>query len=448
MAQMSGMDKYKFRRALEQIEEAVGRGTELVSVYIPPDRPIFDVTNYLRGEQSQSSNIKSASTRKHVTQAIESAMQRLKAYKMPPPNGLVLFTGHKQVGADQTQMVTFVLEPPEPVVSFLYRCDSKFYTEPLHEMLAEKDVYGLLVIDWSEATLGMLRGKRIEVIKNLQWQVPSKHRMGGQGSRRFGGGHDIAVHGWYKKIGELMTEAFLTRPEIKGIIIGGPGYSKEEFATGEFVHHELKKKILPTFLDVGYTDEYGLRELVEKSREILSGLDLMREKTLVQRLMEEIRKADGGLAAYGEEQVRNALRLGAVDTLLVSEGLRKASAKLRCANGDWEGEKTIEDAGELPTCPKDGGPLTVVESRELLDDLTMMAGQTGTNVELISKDSEEGQLLLRARGNRRHPAVPGDVMGHDPWSELREVAEGVRRSIESALHVKTPGTLDEAPEGR
>src|SRR5438552_1676582 len=295
MAQMSGMDKYKFRRALEQIEEAEGRGTELVSVYIPPERPIFDVTNYLRAELSQSSNIKSASTRKHVTQAIESAMQRLKAYRMPPPNGLVIFTGHKQIG-------------------------------------------------------------------------------------------------------ELRTEAFLNRPEIKGITIGGPGYSKEEFATGDFVHHELKKKIIPTFLDVGYTDEYGLRELVENSREILSGLDLMREKTFVQRLMEEIRKADGGLAAYGEEQVRNALRLGAVDTLLVSEGLRKARAKLRCANGDWEGEKTIDDAGELPTCPKDGGPLTVAESRELIDDLTMMAGQTGTNVELISKDSEEGQLLLRAFG--------------------------------------------------
>ena len=398
MAQITGMEKYKFRRALEEIEAAQGRGTELVTVYVPPERPISDVTNYLRGELSQSSNIKSAGTRKNVTQAIESAMQRLKGYRMPPPTGLVVFTGHVSVGADQTKMVAYVLEPPEPVASFRYRCDSKFYTEPLHEMLAEKDVYGLVVIDWSEATLGMLRGKRIEVIKNLQSQVPSKHRMGGQSARRFERGHDIAVHEWYKKIGELMTEAFLTRPEIKGIIIGGPGYSKEEFATGEFVHHELRKKILPTFLDVGYTDEYGLRELVEKSREILSGLDLMREKTLVQRLMEEIRKADGGLAAYGEEQVRNALRLGAVDTLLVSEGLRKARAKLQCANGDWEGEKTIDDAGELPTCPKDGGPLTVAESRELIDDLTMMAGQTGTNVELISKDSEEGQLLLRAFG--------------------------------------------------
>ena len=398
MAQITGMEKYKFRRALEEIEAAQGRGTELVTVYVPPERPISDVTNYLRGELSQSSNIKSAGTRKNVTQAIESAMQRLKGYRMPPPTGLVVFTGHVSVGADQTKMVAYVLEPPEPVASFRYRCDSKFYTEPLHEMLAEKDVYGLVVIDWSEATLGVLRGKRIEVIKNLQSQVPSKHRMGGQSARRFERGHDIAVHEWYKKIGELMTEAFLTRPEIKGIIIGGPGYSKEEFATGEFVHHELRKKILPTFLDVGYTDEYGLRELVEKSREILSGLDLMREKTLVQRLMEEIRKADGGLAAYGEEQVRNALRLGAVDTLLVSEGLRKARAKLQCANGDWEGEKTIDDAGELPTCPKDGGPLTVAESRELIDDLTMMAGQTGTNVELISKDSEEGQLLLRAFG--------------------------------------------------
>src|SRR3989449_2100471 len=106
--------------------------------------------------------------------------------------------------------------------------------------------------------------------------------------------------------------------------------------SGEYLHHELKKKVLPTFLDTGYTDEYGLRELVEKSREILSGLDLMREKSLVQRLMEEIRKEDGGLAAYGEEQVRHALQLGAVETLLVSEGLRKSRLRLRCANGDWE----------------------------------------------------------------------------------------------------------------
>src|SRR2546425_9898137 len=329
---------------------------------------------------------------------MEPATRWWRSSRMRPPNGVVVFTGHKQSGADQTEMVAFVLEPPEPVASFLYRCDSKFYTAPLHEMLAEKALYGLLVIDWSEATLGLLRGKRIEVIKNLQSQVPSKHRMGGQSARRFERGHDIAVHEWYKKIGELLTEAFLNQPDLSGIIIGGPGYSKEEFATGDYVQHELKNNVLPPFLDTGYTDEYGLRELVEKSREILSGLDLMREKSLVQRLMEEIRKADGGLAAYGEDQVRHALQLGAVETLLISEGLRKSRLKLRCANGDWEGEKTVSEDGELPTCPKDGGPLTVVENRDLIEDLTSIAGGMRTTVELISTDSEEGQLLLRAFG--------------------------------------------------
>ncbi len=398
MAEMSSMDKYKFRRELEEIEKAQGRGTELVTVYVPPNRPIFDVSNYLRAEYSQSSNIKSASTRKHVMQAIESCLQRLKSYKMPPANGLVIFTGHKQIGADQTEMVAYVLEPPEPVQSFLYRCDSKFYTEPLHEMLREKELYGLVVIDRSEATIGLLRGKRIEVLKNLQSLVPSKHRMGGQSARRFERLIEIAAHEWYEKLGNLMTEAFLNRPEIQGILIGGPGYTKEYFATQEFIHHELRKKIIPTFIDTGYTDEYGLRELVEKARDVLSGIDLMREKTLVQRLMEEIRKEEGGLAAYGEDQVRHALELGAVDTLLISEGLRKLRLSLKCQNGDWEGEKTVADEAAIPPCPKDDGALSVVAKRDIIEEFSTLAGNTGTKVELISKESEEGQLMLRAFG--------------------------------------------------
>jgi len=398
MAERSTMDRYKFRRALEEIEKASGRGTELVSVYVPPARQIFDVSNYLRGEYSQSSNIKSASTRKHVTQAIESTLQRLRMYKQPPPNGLVIFSGHEQIGADQTQMVVHVIEPPEPVPSFLYRCDSKFYTEPLRDMLTEKDVYGLVVIDRSEATLGLLRGKRIEVIKNLQSLVPSKHRMGGQSARRFERLIEIAAHEWYKKVGDLMTEAFLSRPEIQGILIGGPGFTKEYFATQDYLHHEVKKKVIPTFLDAGYTDEYGLKELVEKSREILAGIDLMREKSLIQRFMEEVRQENGGLAAYGEAEVRQALEHAAVGTLLLSEGLRKSRAKVRCGNGDWEGEVTLADGAAPSVCPVDGGPVAVVESRDLVEELSEKAEGTGGTVELISGDSEEGALLLKAFG--------------------------------------------------
>ncbi len=391
---MSTMDKYRFRRALEEIERAEGRGTELVSVYVPPDRPVFDVTNYLRGEYSQSSNIKSASTRKHVMQAIESIINRLKQWRMPPPNGLVCFVGHKDVGADQTQMIAYVLEPPEPVQSFLYRCDSRFYTEPLHEMLAEKDVYGLIVIDRKEATIGLLRGKRIEALKNMESQVPSKHSMGGQSARRFERLIEQAAHEFYKKVGDVVTEAFLNRREIKGILIGGPGYTKDYFLKEEYLHHELNKRVLGTF-DTGYTNENGLRELVENAREVLRDLDLMREKGLVQRLMEEIRKEDGGLAAYGEDRVRRALELGAVDVLLVSEGLRKLRLRVRCTNGHEE-VRTVADEATLPKCPACGADYALVEKRDIVDELSALAERTNAKVELVSNDSDEGGLLLKA----------------------------------------------------
>jgi len=398
MAEMSSLDKYRFRRDLEEIEKATGRGTELVTVYVPPDKQISDVANYLRGEYSQSSNIKSQSTRKRVQGAIESILQRLKVYRQPPANGVVFFTGHKATEADQTQMVAFVVEPPEPVASFLYRCDSRFYMEPLHEMLVEKDTYGLVVIDQGEATLGLLRGKRIETLKNVQSLVPRKHRMGGQSARRFERLHELAIHEFFKKIGDLMTEAFLTR-ELRGILVGGPGYTKEQFAGGGYIHHELVKKLLTPSFDVGYTDENGLREVVEAARGTLKHLDLMREKDLMQRLMEEIRKPDGGLATYGEAQVRRALELGAVETLLVSEGLRRARAKLRCGNCGHEIEATIEDGKPLDPCSNcSEDKMAVQDRRDLVVEFTERATSMGTRVELVSRESEEGELLLRAFG--------------------------------------------------
>ena len=396
MPESTALSKYKFLRGLEEIEKAVGRGTELVSLYIPPEKQISDVSGYVRNEYSQSSNIKSASTRKHVMSALESIQSRLKYYRQAPENGLVLFIGHKQIGADQTEMVQYVLEPPMPVPTFIYRCDSSFFTEPLREMLIEREIYGLVVIDRSEATLGLLKGKRIETIKNVQSLVPSKHRMGGQSARRFERLIEQAAHEFYKKVGDLMTEAFLNQKDIKGVLIGGPGYTKEYFIKGGYIHHEISKKIIPSYLDVGNTDEYGLKELVERARNVLSGLDLMREKDLVQKLMVEVSKVDGGLAAYGESAVRHALELGAVDSLLLSEGLRKTRVKLNCASCGQENIKTLDKDESPEECPNCGAMMSVAESQDIIEELSIKADQTGTKVEMISRESEEGELLFKA----------------------------------------------------
>lgn len=389
--------RYDFKRALEEIREIHGRGTELVSVYVPPDKLISDVANYLRNEYSQSQNIKSKRTNKAVTGAIESILARLKYFKTPPENGVIFFVGEAPTAGDQTKQVQYVLEPPEPITSFLYRCDSEFYTEKLWDMLDEKQTYGLLVIDRSESTIGLLKGKRVMTVKNIQSLVPSKHGRGGQSALRFERLIEIAAHEFYKKTADVANEAFLAQPDLKGVLIGGPGPTKEFFVKEEYLHHELRKKIIDTF-DTGYTDEYGLKELVEKAKDSLIDLDLMREKALMQRLLEEIRKSDGGLASYGEDQVRHALEMGAVDTLLLSEGLRKKRVAISCPKCGWSGWLTV-DREEDARCPKCPQVDPVVENVvDLVDNFYEAASKVGTKVELLSVDSEEGEMLMKAFG--------------------------------------------------
>ena len=351
----------------------------------------------LRNEQSQASNIKSKTTMKNVTSAIDSIAARLKTYKAPPENGVVIFCGEVPRAGDQTKMVQYVINPPEAITAFLYRCDSTFFTDPLQSMMLDKKCYGLITIDRSEATLGLLIGSRIQVLKHFDSLVPSKHHQGGQSSVRFERLIEIAAHEFFKKVADNATEVFLNRPELLGILIGGPGATKDFFVKEEYLHHELRKKVVTPLVDTGYTDESGLRELVQNAQNIITDMQLTKEKEYMQRLFTEIRKTDGGLSCYGEDEVRNALDMGAVDMLLISESLSKRRVTVQCPSGH-EHELTVKDADERIACPDCGATATVIKDEDLIDDFFMRADAFNTRVQIISPDSEEGDMLLKAFG--------------------------------------------------
>lgn len=397
MRELTDREKLDFKRKLEELASYKGRATELISLYVPPERQISDVAAYLRDEYGQSSNIKSKSTRKNVTGAIESILSKLKYFSKPPENGVVFFVGHVAKGASQTQMVSFTLEPPDPLVTFLYRCDSLFYIEPLQDMLTEKKSYGLIVMDRSEATIGLLKGKRIHAIKTFESGVMGKHRMGGQSALRFERLIEISAHEYYKKLAGIANDAFLAEPELLGIIIGGPGATKRYFAEKDFLHHELKKKLLDP-VDTSYTDEYGLREMVENAMPMLQGMELLQEKRLMKRFLSEVKKTENSLATYGEAHVRQALLMGAVDTLLVSEGLKKRSLQIRCQSCGVVDARIAKGDETEWKCNKCQSPMEVVEEKDLIDEYYEIAGTVGTKVEIISVESSEGDILLKAFG--------------------------------------------------
>ena len=388
--------RYEFKKALEGLSNLKGRGTELISLYIPPERQIYDVVAYLREEFSTSANIKSKSTRKNVLSAIESIMSKLKYYKQPPETGLVFFVGHVQKRGDQTEMFSQIIEPPEPIQTFIYKCDSQFFTEPLMAQLKAKDVYGLIVIDRKEATIGFLNGTSISVVTNEQSLVPSKHHQGGQSSRRYERLIEIAANDYFKKIGEIINNTYMPIiRDMKGIFIGGPGATKNFFFENDYLFNDIKRKVVDLY-DVGYTDESGLRELVEKAAESMKDMEIAREKDIVNKFMREVRKGDEGLAVYGEKEVQESLERKAVDILILSDGIRKTKYYYTCPSCS-----NTAEFGERPednTCPKCGAGMELDHEDDLVRRLFSMAEESGAKVEMIGEESEEGKLLKKAFG--------------------------------------------------
>ena len=401
MTEMTPRQKYDLKRKIEELKSCRGRHTELISLYVPPSKQIFDVSTYLKNEFSQSQNIKSKTTMKNVLSAIESIMSRLRKYKQPPENGIIFFVGHKSVGSDKTEMVAYEIEPPMPITTFLYRCDSLFYTEPLAEMLTEKDIYGLFLIDRRECTVGMLRGNRVELLKYMTSQVPGKHGRGGQSQRRFERLTEIAAHEWFVKCGEKASEIFLQEENLKGILVGGPGPTKQYFVDETFLHYEIQEKIIDIF-DTGYTDEFGLKELVSSASETMSNLKISQEKKVMKRFLKEVTKTEKSLAVYGEQQVRKALDMGVVDVLLLSENLRKYRVTLSCLSCGYSEQRTLSEDNlketKSPNCTKckTSATMEITEKMDLIDELSDLAEKTGCNVQLISLGSEEGDSLYSA----------------------------------------------------
>jgi len=390
---------YEFRRKLEELKKLKGRGTELITLYIPPDKQIPDVTNKLKEESSQSSNIKSKSTRKNVGAALESITGRLKNFRRPPENGLVFFVGHVKKSGDQTYMYQELMEPPEPVPIYLYRCDSDFYLDPLTDMLKPKDVFGLVVVDRSEATIGVLRGSKTVILKNIQSRVPSKHGRGGQSQQRFERLIEIAAHEFFKKVGDVASD-FLLQENVQGLLIGGPGSTKDYFAEKDFLDYRLKEKIVDTF-DTGYTNEFGLTELMQKAEEVLKDLDIMKEKELMMRFLREVTKSTKSLASYGEEEVRKHLIMGAVEILLLSKSLRRYRNTLSCKSCGFELMRTEDreiEVSEDLICQKCKSTSIEVASVDLVEELSREAEKMNTAVELIGDEFSEGQTLVSAFG--------------------------------------------------
>ncbi len=398
----SSLELYHLKHTLKLLDKkgAATNSTSLITLYIPPGTQMSEITSLLRNEYGTASNIKDKKTGKAVMDAISSILARLPNYKIGE-NGLVIFAG---ITDDKNKVEFFAIDPPEKVSIKTYRCETRFDTDHLKAMLSDKDQYGIIAIDRGGATFAVIRGSDLRIIHEQDSFVPSKHGRGGQSQGRIERGIEILAEEFFSKMAELANKIYVDENPVKFLIVGGPAMSKDQFLENKNLDYRLKEKIFKVY-DVGYTGQQGIREILEKAKDDLEEIGLVKERNLVEKFKKELSIGSNKIT-YGEEAVRNALKMGAVDIILFSEGIDKVYIHLNCKNCEFKHLVSKASDDMLPVelnsenfeCPNchEKNTTFVEDEEELIDEIERLARDSGAKIEVISTKHESGAELLRS----------------------------------------------------
>ncbi len=394
---------YKIRKTLNELSQVSGHGTELISVYIPKGKQLHEVITQLKEEQGTADNIKSDLTRTHVVDSLGKVVQRLRLYKKTPERGLVIFCGalpREGGGPIGTEVIkAFELDPPKDLKTFLYRCDDHFHVDILKDMLKDENLIGFLAIDAKDAGWGLLHGDKIEVLSETGSGVAGKHRQGGQSAKRFQKLREMELTYYFNRVAETTKEYFIDIYPIKGLIISGPGPTKEDFIKGDYLEYRLQDMIIAT-IDSSYSGSEGIREAFAKAGDILSDYRMVEEKQIVEKLFQHI-NSHSGLGAYGLKEIIELLKNNVVDTLIITDDTELNRVEVKCKRCQHIQEEMVERPNVIPRktellnspCPNCKAMDLEASEQDIVDYLALIAAKTGSKIEVISGKAEHGVML-------------------------------------------------------
>ena len=394
---------YKIRKTIEELSKIAGRGTELITVYIPKGKQLHEVITILKEEQGTADNIKSDLTRTHVVDSLSKVVQRLKLYKKTPERGLAIFCGalpREEGGPPGSEVVkAFEIDPPKDMQTFLYRCDDHFHVDILKNMLKDENMIGFLAVDAKDAGWGLLHNDKIEVLKETSSGVAGKHRQGGQSAKRFQKLREMELTYYFNRLATITREYFIDIYPIKGLVISGPGPTKEEFINNNYLEYRLQNMIIAT-IDASYSGSEGIREAFVKSSDILSNFRMVEEKQIVEKLFNEINN-NTGLGIYGLDDIINHLKNNIVNKIIITDNTELYRIESKCKKCEHIQEKIVERIKVISTktelqnssCPSCKSTDINVFDQDIIDYIAILALKTGTSVEVISGVSEHGTML-------------------------------------------------------
>lgn len=161
-------------------------------------------------------------------------------------------------------------------------------------------------LDEDEATIAVLRQSGIEFIADIY-----SHRSGKMYQSKYNEN---------EYFGEIISVLKTNKTKESTLVILGPGFAKDHFLKyGKEKEPSLFEKCI--VYGTSYSGMNGIQEAIKLGiiNQVTKENRVVFETNLVEKLFEEIKK--DGLAAYGENEVKQALINGAVERLLIADNL-------------------------------------------------------------------------------------------------------------------------------
>ena len=190
---------------------------------------------------------------------------------------------------------------------YIYMVSKRPFLKPFHDVLkTQKDIL-LVTLDQKSAQIQIFHGTQIVQESKLKIDLRGRHKKGGQSQGRFLRARQTKIHVFYKKVAKKIKTM---DSDSELILIGGSGQAKTEFF--DEINSELTEKC--RFVEnISFSTSK-----IDLYKKIIQHLYQHRKKH-VEEIIEKYEKLiKEGLTAKVNTTIYEALKQGAVDTLIVS----------------------------------------------------------------------------------------------------------------------------------
>ncbi len=311
-------ERQRLRRKVHQLRAHQGRHSSFTTIYVPPTKNLTDTISFVKAELAGAENIKSKQNRKNVSDNLTAILSELTKIGSIPENGIAFFYGVKEEGGTNEEIREIVI-PLSPISQFSYICGREFNLEELEDMTRPKSLVVIVLIEGGKVTVGYLRGKHMELIRDEDFFIIGKTRAGGQSAKRYDRLRDEKMVEFFKFVGRLLNKLLTDNLEnVDAIVLGGNTIRAQEFLEKGGLDYRLREKVAEKIIPVSIIDETGLYQAMKEASRILKETEIYAERQAWDDFMGDLMKGNA-TATYGKKEVLEALQAGRVRTILVIE---------------------------------------------------------------------------------------------------------------------------------